>query len=139
MKQYDFTKKELAYIKADPFDENNAVYISSIATIKADLPKGKYYILINDKDDCSDLCYHLTNNHKISATTQTTREDFKFLNQFCGPCGTSGITFDIPNQTTIYIDLPHEHPRDFAHIIYTLRKQVIYNKNLEKEQNLLNL
>ncbi len=139
MQEYEFTEQELKYINADIFDENNMVYISSIASIKADLPKGKYYILINDRDDCLDLCYHLTNNHKIQATTQTTREDFKFLEQFWGACGSSGVTFDVPSQMTIYIDLPHEHPRYFAHIIYTLRKQAIYNKNLEQEQNLLNL
>ena len=139
MKNYEFTEEELKYIKSDIFAENNIVYIDSIASIKADLPKGKYYILINDKDDRLDLCYHLTNNHKLQATTQTTRDDFKFLEQFWGACGSSGVKFDIPAQMNIYIDLPHEHPNYFAHIVYTLRKQAIYNKNLEREQDLLNL
>ena len=139
MQEHQFTKKELAYIKSDIFDENNIVYISSIASIKADLPKGKYYILINDRDDCLDLCYHLTNNHKIQATTQTAHEDINFLIQLGGSCGSSNVTFDVPSQMSIYIDLPHERPKCLAHIVYTLRKQAIYNKNLEQEQNLLNL
>ena len=139
MQEYQFTEQELKYINADIFDENNIVYISNIASIKADLPKGKYYVLINDRDNSLDLCYHLTNNHKLQATTQTAREDINFLIQLGGSCSSSGITFDVPSQMLIYIDLPHESPKCLAHIVYTLRKQAIYNKNLEQEQNLLNL
>lgn len=137
MQEYEFTEQELKYI--NDFDENNDIYISNIASIKADLPKGKYCILINNREDCLDLCYHLTNNHKIQATIQTAREDINFLRQLGGSCSSSSVTFDIPSQMTIYIDLPHESPKCLTHIVYTLRKQAIYNKNLEQEQNLLNL
>ena len=133
MKEIEFTDKELAYIKQDIFDKSQDIHIDGLSYIKAHLPKGKYYILVLDEDDRLDLVYDLNKCYKITATAQTTREDLQFLRQICGSCGSLGVTFNIPSEMNIEFPLFHERPEHFAHIIYTLRKQAIYNRNLQKE------
>lgn len=139
MQEYEFTDKELAYIKQDIFEKSQDIHIDGLSYIKAHLPKGKYYILVLDEDDRLDLVYDLNKCYKIPATAQTTREDLQFLRQFCISCGSLGVTFTIPSEMDIEFPLFHEQPEHFANIIYTLRKQAIYNRNLKKEVDLLNL
>ena len=139
MQEYEFTDKEFAYIKEDVCDQSQDIHISDIATIKARLPKGKYCILVDDKDDRLMLCEDLKVLYNIKATPQIEDDDLKFLRKFCHPAFVHGITFNVSATKNIQLDLVHQRPEHFAHTIYTLRKQAIYNHNLEKEKDLLNL
>ncbi|MBO5910359.1 MAG: hypothetical protein J6Q15_02495 [Clostridia bacterium] len=139
MQEYEFTDKELEYINnIEFFDKSNDIHISSIQTISARLPKGKYCILVDDKDDRLMLCEDLKVLYDIDAIPQIEDDDFKFLLKFCHPSSAPGITFNVPSKMDIQLNLVHERPEHFAHIIYTLRKQAIYNHKLEQEKDLLN-
>jgi hypothetical protein len=139
MKEYKFTDKELEYINnIELFDKTNDIHISSIQTIAARLPKGKYCILVDDVDDRLMLCDDLKVIYNIDAIPQINDDDYKFLLKFCHPSSAPGVTFNVPSEMNVELNLVHERPEHFAHIIKTLRKQAVYNRNLEKEKDLLN-
>ena len=139
MGNIEFTEQELNYINNNElFDKTNDIHISSIQTITAHLPKGKYCILIDDIDDRLTLCKDLKVLYNIVATPQITNEDFKFLCKFCNPSVALGVTFNAPSDIKMELSIVHERPEHFAHIIRTLRKQAIYNRKLEQEKDLLN-
>ena len=117
MKKFKYSKYDLDYLKANIFSATQDIYISGHNSITADLPKGKYSVVVGENENCQYICNELKRLYNLKTFECEDKNGFEF-----------DITGDYKHFSFHLYYTDH-----LGDIVLSLREQAIYNKRLGYE------